>query len=220
MPSLQLSPALWHLLNGSLTKLLSRVMETNTSQNDMPVVTVNQQLACENSKFFVYLNHVIDQAGFEVPNYLVVAPKQTGANLLTGIAILPVIEDKVGLLRIYRPALGSFSWEIPHGFVDEGEVSQTAAARELREETGLTCSPADLTSLGFFTPDTGVLAARVELFVARKQIIRATPEGELGIREFRLFTIPEFERMILNSEVQDSFTLAAWCKYRLMRDGI
>lgn len=192
--------------------------ENETSlENAVPVKLTDRRLMCENTKFFIYFDHVIDQAGFEVRDYLVVAPKNAGKNLLTGVAILPIVEGEVGLVRIYRPALRAYSWEIPHGFVDEGEDSQSSAARELLEEAGLAVDPACLSSLGFITPDSGVIAARVELFIANTPRINMAREGELGIREFRFFPVPTFENMILNSEVQDTFTLAAWCRYQMLQ---
>jgi len=187
-------------------------------ENDMPVIVASRRLMCENTKFYVYFEHVIDKAGFEVRDYLVVAPKTAGGNLITGVAILPIVDGKVGLARIYRPALRAYSWEIPHGFVDEGEDNETSAARELLEESGLVVKPACLSSLGFITPDSGVIAARVELFVAEVGQMKKPREEELGIREFCFFSFRAFEEMIQNSEVQDTFTLAAWCKYQLLQD--
>jgi 8-oxo-dGTP pyrophosphatase MutT (NUDIX family) len=131
---------------------------------------------------------------------------------------LPIVNGEVGLVRIYRPAVQAFSWEIPHGFIDAGEDNKTSAARELLEESGLVADNARLSSLGFITPDSGVIAARVELFVAETGEIKKPREGELGISEFRVFPIPVLENMIRNSEVQDTFTLAAWCRYLLSRN--
>lgn len=49
--------------------------------------------------------------------------------------------DKVVLVRQYRYALDDYIYEFPAGLVDEGEDYQTAAVRELREETGLNLKP-------------------------------------------------------------------------------
>jgi len=45
-------------------------------------------------------------------------------------------DDQVVLIRQYRPGLGDVHYEIPAGVVNEGEDIETAARRELAEETG------------------------------------------------------------------------------------
>lgn len=188
------------------------------AQEPLPIEVKARRLVCENSKFFVYFDHVVDSAGDEVQNYLVVSPKHTGANLVTGVAILPVVEGRIGLIRIYRPAIRDYSWEIPHGFVDEGESDPSSALRELLEETGLSVAQDNFSSMGYITPDTGVLAARVHMFLAEAGLVTQAVQRELGLREFCFFSVQEFEGMIMRSEIQDTFTLAAWCKYRLLKD--
>lgn len=44
---------------------------------------------------------------------------------------------KLVLIRQYRVPLNDYIYEMPAGLIDEGESYQTAAIRELREETGL-----------------------------------------------------------------------------------
>ena len=52
-------------------------------------------------------------------------------------AIVPVTDDdKVVLVRQWRQPLGDFTLELPSGGVDVGEEPETAARRELFEETG------------------------------------------------------------------------------------
>lgn len=181
------------------------------------VSILRRRLACENEKFHVYFDHVADQAGFEVEDYLVVSPKHQNQGMVTGVAMLPIVEGMIGLIRIYRPAIRDYSWEIPHGFAEQGESELISAMRELMEETGFVFKDAE--SMGYITPDSGVLAARVHMFVVRGEVESCGQVGELGLREFRLFEIDEFERMIAASEVQDSFTLSAWCQYQLRFGG-
>jgi hypothetical protein len=85
------------------------------------------------------------------------------------------------------------------------------------EETGL--EDAEVVSLGYIMPDAGIIAARVHVYLALSGSVVSRQLGEMGLREFRLFTITDFERMIRGSEIQDSFTLAAWCRFRLSSYG-
>lgn len=186
---------------------------------DLPLTVIARRLACENTKFFIHFDHVIDQTGGEVQDYLVVSPKISRSNLVTGVAILPIANRQVGLIRIYRPAIRAYSWEIPQGFIDEGEDDKSSALRELLEETGLTVDSMHLTSLGYITPDPGVLAARVHLFLAEDCIKTHQIEPELGLKEFRYFSFMQLEEMIERSELQDTSALAAWCKYQLLKSS-
>ena len=70
-----------------------------------------------------------------------------------GVCILPFHGDRILLQRQYRYPIASWQWELPGGFVDEGETPAEAAKRELREETGYEAD--DLTSLGAFYPSFG-----------------------------------------------------------------
>ena len=68
----------------------------------------------------------------------------TGENVPNGVAIYSLYgekKDKVVLIRQYRYPLGGYVYEFPAGLVDPGEDYQTAAIRELKEETGLTLEP-------------------------------------------------------------------------------
>lgn len=181
----------------------------------------NRKLVCENSQFHIFFDELTLQGRTTVNDYLVVAPKRVAADLVTGVAILPIVDGKIGLIRIYRHPIGRDSWEIPRGFIDQQEASASAAGRELKEETGLDCKSEAIRSLGFITPDGGILAARVQLFAATKcaQEREYTP-AEVGHRELRFFSIQQVEEMILHSEVQDPSTVIAFFIYRRFEDQV
>ena len=147
-------------------------------------------------------------------DYLVVAPKQVSGDLVTGVAILPICDGKVGLIKAYRHAIQGESWEIPRGFIEEGESTPVSALRELEEETGLRCPSHELKSLGFVTPDAGILAARIHLFVAR-QCVKSSAflPAELGHQEFQLFDKETVKAMILRSVIQDPCTMISYHHY-------
>lgn len=52
-----------------------------------------------------------------------------------GVCILPFHDGKIVLQRQYRYPVNAWQWEMPGGFVDEGETPEEAAGRELKEET-------------------------------------------------------------------------------------
>jgi 8-oxo-dGTP diphosphatase len=65
------------------------------------------------------------------------------ANSLPAVQGLLERDGRVLLARrAIEPRLGH--WDLPGGFVDEGEVPEDAVRRELREETGLDVEPVEL----------------------------------------------------------------------------
>lgn len=176
-----------------------------------------RQLACENSRFEVFLDDVEDANGATIRDYLVVAPRIKTGDLITGVAVMPVVEGKLGLLHIYRHAIQRHLWEIPRGFVDPGESERGSALRELEEETGLSCMDADLESLGIIAPEPGILAARVHLFAAlRCRAVRPFSGGEFGHKEFRWFVPEQVSALREAGEIQDPCTLIAYFQYQNM----
>jgi ADP-ribose pyrophosphatase len=182
----------------------------------MQRVRVGRRLACENQRFSVYFDNLSENGKVSAQDYLIVAPKQVSRNFVTGVAIVPICEDSIGLLKIYRHSIQNDSWEIPRGFVETGESDLTAALRELEEETGLTCRREQIKSLGFVTPDPGVLAARIHIFAALR-CFRNRPytRAETGHREFRVFSLAAFDALVQRSQIQDPCTIIA--RYKLSR---
>jgi ADP-ribose pyrophosphatase len=81
------------------------------------------------------------------------------------VAILPLLDaDHVCLLRNQRPNVGDTLLEIPAGTLEPGELPDTAAPRELAEETGYRA--AGWRKLAAFYPSPGVLSERTHLYLA------------------------------------------------------
>jgi ADP-ribose pyrophosphatase len=68
-------------------------------------------------------------------------------------------DERVLIVRQYRPAVERDTLELPSGIVDPGETPEAAARRELLEETGY--QGGDWQLLGAMEPDSGRLGNRI-----------------------------------------------------------
>ncbi|MGK7873263.1 MAG: NUDIX hydrolase [Xenococcaceae cyanobacterium] len=73
--------------------------------------------------------------------------------------------DLIPIVRQYRPAVQAYTWELPAGLLEEGEVPEQTCRRELKEETGL--SAESITYLGSYYADTGRLENRLHAFFVK-----------------------------------------------------
>lgn len=134
-----------------------------------------------------------------------VIPRKTG-----GVAILPIYDGKVLLVREYRHPVRRWCWEIPRGFGEAASSALSNAKKELHEETGI--SEAEFTHMGQLMPDSGLTSDRVDLFAADvKELVCSIENQEETetISQVRLFSLDEIQKMIKSGEICDSFTLSA-----------
>ncbi len=173
-----------------------------------PVRRLARRMALENRVWRVDLDHIVDAAGVEVPEYLVLSARGHAAGRAGGVAVLPVLPDgRIVLLRNWRHAVGTWSWEVPKGFIDEGEDPAAAARRELAEETGLA---GDLVPLGEAFSEPAVLATSAALFLARD--CRAIPDrrpadDELGLGAPVPFARAQADELVRSGAMRDAVSL-------------
>lgn len=184
-----------------------------------PITLKGRRLACENRRFHVWFDHIVDTVtGTEVPEFLVVAPHCRRDDLIAGVSIIPVVGDGIVMLRPYRHPVGCFGYELPRGFVDVGEEPATAALRELREETGLETTPGNLIPLGSCMPEPGIFRARIALFAAEgcRPVTEERDAEELGLGE--AVTIPRAEvfAMLRAMTIEDVTTTVALHRYAVL----
>lgn len=113
------------------------------------------------------------------------------------VAIVAVLADgRIAIVRQYRPAMESFTWELPAGLVDAGEDPAASCRRELLEETGLAARA--VYALGAFAPCTARLSNRLHSFFVEATAV-AGAAAERGI-ELKLVSPTQLAEMILAGE--------------------
>lgn len=129
-----------------------------------------------------------------------------------GAAVLPLLGGRIVLTRQFRHAIRRWSLEIPRGAIEAGETPEHAAAAEVQEEVGGAID--ELLPLGFIHGSTNLYANGAHTFFARLSRVGA-PQIEEAITSVEQLSVAEFERMILASEITDSFTVSAFAHARL-----
>ena len=160
---------------------------------------LSRRLACSNSLFNVYFDHLSD-AKKDVEDYLIVRPKTSiGKDSIVGVCVLPEVNSRYCLMRGWRHQFDDLIWQAPAGFVDEGENPSEAAIRELREETSLICKPSNLISLGSFIPDAGLMQGRVALYLAKdSKLLSDEISHEIGTGKLYYFNSEKLMNLISN----------------------
>jgi len=122
------------------------------------------------------------------------------------VSILAITrEQRIPLVRQYRPVLETESLELPGGLVDLGKTPEETALIELREETGLITSY--LEPLGILDPDPGRLENKFYCFFTSNAEIDTSVTVENGI-ELVWADLNELYKMILDGRFSSSMQVA------------
>ncbi len=133
-----------------------------------------------------------------------------------GVAVLALSDDNmVTLVRQYRYPIGQELLELPAGKLDlDGESVETAAIRELGEETGLVAEK--LTYLGYTLASPGFCDEALHMYLAQ-----GLSQGEVHPDEdefLNLSTMP-FDTLvaqIMSGEITDAKTVSTTLKVKTL----
>ncbi|MFD9895779.1 NUDIX domain-containing protein [Amycolatopsis sp. NPDC059027] len=130
--------------------------------------------------------------------------------------VIPFDGERLHLVEQFRYPIGLRRWEFPQGTApDLAEMPRLElAARELREETGLTAET--LTHLGRIDLAPGTSSQRGDVYLATG-LTEGDPEREHEEQDMRTawFHREEVEKMIAAGELTDAQSLAAYALFLL-----
>jgi len=121
-----------------------------------------------------------------------------------------VVHDETrGVLLLWRHRFitETWGWEIPAGRVEPGETLETAAGREVLEETGW--RPGPLRPLIRYQPTNGLSDQVFHLFVAAGAAYVGEPSDPGEAERVEWVAIDEVRRLTRNGDVVDGLSLTA-----------
>ncbi len=124
------------------------------------------------------------------------------------VAIIPLLDNnRIVLLRQYRPVIGEWILEIPAGTIEPGERPHECALRELEEETGYKAGK--ITKLLEFYVSPGYTTEKIYLYKAENlQKLKPRPEPYEFLEVVEISLDDAIEK-VLNGDIKDAKTIIA-----------
>src|SRR5262249_39155959 len=128
-------------------------------------------------------------------------------------------DDRVVLIRQYRPGVDRVCLEIPGGMIEPGEDPCEAAARELAEETGYTGGALEL--LGKVSPNPAILSNPLYTVLARGVALTGPPTPDDGeVLSVLTASLTDCQRRIVDGEIDHALVIVAFAHLALRRGGL
>lgn len=135
------------------------------------------------------------------------------------VAVIPIDKDgTVYMVRQYRYACGRDFLEVPAGKYDYiGEPPIKAAARELKEETGLTAK--NMVFIGNYISSPAILTEKIALFMATDLTVGETDFDDDEFINIEKYPLNKLVDMVIGGEIEDGKTISAVLKANKILSG-
>lgn len=131
------------------------------------------------------------------------------------VSVLPIIENDIILVRQYRPAINEYHTELPAGGINDGELPEQTAVRELKEETGYIAKNLELLCAPHPLP--GMDTQKSYIFVAKNLIPgeqKLDPEEHIDVLKI---PYAQVIKDVINGQCTDGLLCLAICMYDLKK---
>lgn len=133
-----------------------------------------------------------------------------------GVGIVPVLGDRVVLVRQFRIAVGKEVLELPAGRLEPGEEPRRRAEAELEEETGYRAARLEHVASCYCSP--GFTNERDEIYIAYDlEKTQQDLESDEHV-EIVEVTADEAARLLDNLEIEDAKTVIGLREWLVRRD--
>lgn len=194
----------------SKEKQLTNVAIIMADENQLPIITHRQQVA--KSALFGIEQIDLTFSNGEQRQYERMMGSGRGA-----VMIVPMIdEDTLLLVREYCAGTHSYLLGFPKGLIDEGELAEQAANRELQEEIGYGCEQMHLITEMMMAP--AFFDAKMTIFLA-KNLYSAELEGdEPEPLQVVSWPIKDYKELLQQTDFTEARSIAALMLVRDLLD--
>jgi len=123
------------------------------------------------------------------------------------VVVLPIISNKIVMVKQYRYPIKSESLELPAGHVWPDEAPEECAARELKEETGFTAGKIE--KILEYHPSTEYSNQIYHIYIAEN-----LEDGEINREKYEIIDVEILEKdltikKIMNGDITDGRTITS-----------
>lgn len=122
-----------------------------------------------------------------------------------GVAIIPIVEGNILLVKQFRISIGKEIIELPAGRLEGGDIPENRANLELEEELGFRANK--LIPLLSYYSSVGFTNEKMHIFLGLDlETVEAKPEWDENIQLVKL-SLKEAKTKLANNEFEDSKTI-------------
>ena len=113
--------------------------------------------------------------------------------------IIPIKNNKIGLMKVNYPIIKKFLFCFPQGFCDKGESLSSAAVREFNEETGFILDKKSIKFLAKFYPNPSLINSKITVYTTENLIKKKRIKNnlnEIGVGKISFYSKKELFSLI------------------------